>query len=44
VTSSDGGCEARFVGGESRLLGFALLGSATAQKQALAAQVPALIG
>ena len=44
VTTSEEGCEARFVDAAGQLLGFALLGSATAQKQALAAQVPALIG
>lgn len=47
VTASEegsDGCEARFMDDTGRLLGFALLGSATAQKQALAAQVPALIG
>lgn len=44
VTGSDDGCDARFVGTDERLLGFALLGGATAQKQALAAQVPGLIG
>ena len=44
VTASDDGCEARFSSAAGQLLGFALLGSATAQKQALAAQVPALIG
>jgi rubredoxin-NAD+ reductase len=44
VTASEDGCEARFEDAGGVLLGFALLGSATAQKQALAAQVPALIG
>lgn len=43
VTASDNGCEARFSSDAGQLLGFALLGSATAQKQALALQVPALI-
>jgi rubredoxin-NAD+ reductase len=33
-------CEARFVGADGALLGFALLGSATAKKQAMAALVP----
>lgn len=36
--------EARFVDPEGRLLGFALMGVATSQRQALAAQVPALLG
>jgi rubredoxin-NAD+ reductase len=44
VTTSDDACDARFTGSDGRLLGFALLGTATAQKQALAAQVPGLIG
>lgn len=44
VDTSDEACDARFTGSDGRLLGFALLGTATAQKQALAAQVPALIG
>ena len=43
VTRSDDGCDARFVGTDGRVLGFALLGSATAHKQALAPQVPGLI-
>ena len=34
---------ARFVDGDGRLLGFALLGGATAQRQTLAAQVPGLL-
>ena len=36
-------CEARFLGADGRLLGFALLGAATTQRQALAAQVPPLL-
>jgi rubredoxin-NAD+ reductase len=44
VTRSDVACEARFVGDDGRLRGFALLGTATSQRQALAAQVPPLIG
>ena len=39
VSSSTDGCDARFIGADGSLSGFALLGSATAQKQALAAQV-----
>jgi len=41
---SEGGCEARFTHADGTLLGFAVLGSATARKQALAAQVPPLLG
>ncbi len=41
---SEGGCEARFTAADGTLLGFAVLGSATARKQALAARVPALLG
>ncbi len=44
VKAGDDGLEARFEGAGGRLLGFALLGAATAQRQALAAQVPGLIG
>ena len=39
VTTTADGCDARFMGVDNSLLGFALLGAATAQKQALAAQV-----
>lgn len=42
VDADDAGLEARFVAPDGRLLGFALMGGATARKQALAAQVPAL--
>jgi rubredoxin-NAD+ reductase len=35
--------EARFLGADGTLLGFALMGSATVQRQALAAQVPGLL-
>lgn len=35
---------ARFVDAQGRLLGFALMGSATSQRQALAAQVPGFLG
>ena len=41
VVSTDAACEARFVGVDGTLLGFALLGTATAKKQAWAAEVPA---
>lgn len=37
-------CCARFLDADGRLLGFALLGTATAQRQALAALVPPLLG
>jgi len=42
VELSDDGCDARFHRGDGQLLGFALLGAATKQRQALAAQVPGL--
>jgi rubredoxin-NAD+ reductase len=41
VDTTDDGCDARFVG-PSGLLGFALLGAATAHKQSLASQVAGL--
>jgi rubredoxin---NAD+ reductase len=43
VAMSDDGCDARFVGDRGELHGFALLGSATAQRQSLAAQVKSLL-
>ena len=43
VTSSPNGCDARFMPADGQLLGFARLGSATAQKQALALLVPLLL-
>jgi len=43
VQSDAQALEARFHGVDGRLLGFALMGSATAQRQALAAQVPGLL-
>lgn len=42
TTSTDEACDARYVGRDGTLLGFALLGAATAKKQALATEVPAL--
>jgi rubredoxin---NAD+ reductase len=39
VATTDDGCDARFIGTDGSILGFALLGAATAQKQTLAAQV-----
>ncbi|HRP29914.1 MAG TPA: FAD-dependent oxidoreductase, partial [Burkholderiaceae bacterium] len=44
VTGTDDALEARFEGADGKLLGFALMGAATARRQALAAQVPGLIG
>ena len=43
VTQDDTGCEAVFRDDTDRTLGFALLGSATARKAALAAQTPSLL-
>ncbi len=43
VQSDAQALEARFHGADGRLLGFALMGSATSQRQALAAQVPGLL-
>jgi rubredoxin-NAD+ reductase len=40
VEATDDACEARFVGADGALLGFALLGAATAKKQAMAVLVP----
>lgn len=40
---SEAGCETRFHAGDGGLLGFAVLGAATAQKQALAARVAGLL-
>ena len=36
-------CDARFVGPDGTLRGFALLGTATTQRQALVATVPTLL-
>ncbi len=44
VTLTDDACDARFLSGDGQLLGFALLGTATTQRQALVAQVPAWLG
>lgn len=43
VTLTDDACDARFMSDDGQLLGFALLGSATSQRQALVAQVPGLL-
>ncbi len=40
VEATADACEARFIGADGVLLGFALLGAATAKKQAMAALVP----
>jgi rubredoxin-NAD+ reductase len=44
VTGDDAGLEAVLRDDTGRALGFALLGQATARKQALAAEVPAWLG
>jgi rubredoxin-NAD+ reductase len=43
VSATEDGCDARFVGPQGDVLGFALLGAATAQKQSLASQVVGLL-
>lgn len=43
VTLTDDACDARFMSGDGQLLGFALLGTATTQRQALVTQVPGLL-
>jgi rubredoxin---NAD+ reductase len=43
VDADSTGCEARFHAADGPLLGFAVMGAATARKQALAVQVPALL-
>ena len=43
VNTTDDACDARYVRGDGVLLGFALLGTATSQRQALVATVPALL-
>ena len=43
VKTTDDACDARFIGPDGALLGFALLGAATSQRQALVATVPALL-
>jgi rubredoxin-NAD+ reductase len=44
VEMDEGGCTARFTGPDGTLLGFALLGAAVSQRQALVAQVPGWLG
>ena len=43
ITSVEGGLEARFESSDRKLLGFALLGSATAQRGALTKELPAIL-
>jgi rubredoxin---NAD+ reductase len=43
VKTTDDACDARFIGPDGALLGFALLGAATSLRQALVATVPALL-
>jgi rubredoxin-NAD+ reductase len=43
VISVEGGLEARFESSDGKLLGFALLGSATAQRGALTKELPAIL-
>lgn len=43
ITSVEGGLEARFESSDGKLLGFALLGSATAQRGALTKELPAIL-
>lgn len=44
VEESDEACVARYAGASGQLLGFALMGTATAQRQALVSQIPAWLG
>jgi rubredoxin---NAD+ reductase len=43
VHTTDDACDARFIGADGTLLGFALLGAATSLRQSLVATVPALL-
>lgn len=43
ITPVEGGLEARFESGDGKLLGFALLGSATAQRGALTKELPPIL-
>jgi rubredoxin---NAD+ reductase len=43
VNSDENACDARFHSGDGQLLGFALMGTATTQRQALAGQIPGLL-
>jgi rubredoxin-NAD+ reductase len=44
TTLVDGGVDARFESPDGKLLGFALMGSATAQRPALTKELPAILG
>lgn len=44
TTSTEGGLEARFESADGKLLGFVLMGSATAQRGALTKELPAILG
>jgi rubredoxin-NAD+ reductase len=43
INSIEGGLEARFESGDGKLLGFALMGSATAQRSALTKELPPIL-
>lgn len=43
TTAVDGGIEARFESGDGKLLGFALMGAATAQRSALSKELPPIL-
>jgi rubredoxin-NAD+ reductase len=43
INSMEGGLEARFESSDGKLLGFALLGSATAQRGALIKELPPIL-
>jgi rubredoxin-NAD+ reductase len=42
--STEGGLEARFESSDGKLLGFVLMGTATAQRGALTKELPAILG
>jgi rubredoxin-NAD+ reductase len=44
IISTEGGLEARFESSDGKLLGFVLMGSATAQRGALTKELPAILG
>ena len=43
TTSIEGGLEARFESADGKLLGFALMGTATAQRGSLTKELPAIL-
>jgi rubredoxin-NAD+ reductase len=43
TTASDGGLESRFEASDGKLLGFVLMGSATAQRGALTKELPPIL-